>query len=177
MATPPVIEAKIATEPVKLPVIPLLIAVALGVVTSVSILGGLMYYLLRSGKVPIHAVAAPTIEATSTQKTHSVALEPLLVNLADSSGGAYLRVALTLEILNGSGVKEEKSTEPKGAEKDTSAAVRDTVLSVLGRQRSDVLLAANGKEQLKKELRTAIAEHNPDVKLKDVFFTEFLVQR
>jgi flagellar FliL protein len=177
MATPPVIEAKITADPVKLPVIPLLIAVALGVVTSVSILGGLMYYLLHSGKVPIHAVAAPTIEASSLQKTHSVALEPLLVNLADSSGGSYLRVALTLEIFDGSRAKEEKSAEAKGAEKDTSAAVRDTVLSVLGRQSSGALLAINGKEQLKKELRAAIAEHNPDIKLKDVFFTEFLVQR
>ena len=57
------------------------------------------------------------------------------------------------------------------------AAVRDTVLTVLGRQTADGLLAADGKEHLKAELKSAIAEHNPDLKVKDVFFTDFLVQR
>jgi flagellar FliL protein len=57
------------------------------------------------------------------------------------------------------------------------AAVRDTVLMVLGRQTADGLLAVDGKEHLKSELKAALSERNTDLKVKDVFFTDFLVQR
>jgi flagellar FliL protein len=174
--TPPVIQAKITAEPAKLPVLPLLIAVVLGVVIAVSAVGGCLYFLLRSGKLPIQTTAIPAAQAVGPIKTHTVPLEPLLVNLADSSGGAYLRVALTLEVSDLAAAKEQKS-EAKGADKDANAAVRDTVLTVLGRQASDALLAPDGKDYLKKELKTALAEHNPEIKVMDIFFTEFLVQR
>jgi flagellar protein FliL len=48
---------------------------------------------------------------------------------------------------------------------------------VLGHQSSDALLAPDGKERLKAALKVAIAERNPEIKVTDVFFTEFLVQR
>jgi flagellar FliL protein len=177
VTTPPVIQAKIAAEPVRLPVIPLLIAVVFGVVIAVSAVGGGMYFLLRSGKLPIQTTAAPAVQTVAPVKTRTVALEPLLVNLADSSGGAYLRVALTLEVADLARVKEEKSAETRGTEKDANAAVRDTVLTVLGRQDSNTLLAPAGKDHLKKELKTALSERNSEVKIMDIFFTEFLVQR
>ena len=72
--------------------------------------------------------------------------------------------------------KDEKGKDAKGAD-DTGAAVRDTVLTVLGRQTAEGLLAADGKEHLKAELKTALSEHNADLKVKDIFFTDFLVQR
>lgn len=174
--TPPVIHAKIAAEPAKLPVMPLLVAVVLGVVIAVSTVGGCVYLLLQSGKLPIQTTSIPAVQAVGPAKTHTVALEPLLVNLADNSGGAYLRVALTLEVSGLAGAKEEKS-EAKVTDKDANAAVRDTVLTVLGRQVSDALLAPDGKDQLKKELKAALSERNPEIKVADIFFTEFLVQR
>jgi flagellar FliL protein len=175
--TPPVIQAKSAAEPVKLPMLPLLIAVVLGVVIAVSAVGGGVYFLLRSGKLPVKTMAVPAAPAVAPVKAHTVALEPLLVNLADTSGGAYLRVALTLEVADLVGVKEEKSSETKGTDKDANAGLRDTVLTVLGRQASNTLLAPDGKNHLKQELKTAISEHNPEIKVIDIFFTEFLVQR
>jgi flagellar FliL protein len=48
---------------------------------------------------------------------------------------------------------------------------------VLGRQTSEGLLSVDGKERLKAELNAAMAEHNADLKVTDMFFTEFLVQR
>jgi len=38
-------------------------------------------------------------------------------------------------------------------------------------------LASGGKEHLKVELKSALAEQNAKLKVKDVFFTDFLVQR
>jgi len=57
------------------------------------------------------------------------------------------------------------------------AAIRDTVLTVLGLQTADDLLAPDGKERLKLELKKSLAEHNGNLKIAELFFTDFLVQR
>ena len=165
-----------ATAPAKFPVVPLLISVAAGVVIATLGVGGGVYYLAHTGRLPMQGVAEQKTEAIALGTTHAMALEPLLVNLADASGSSYLRVALTLRVAD---VVEKKGVKTEGekATDDSVAAVRDTVLTVLGRQTADGLLAADGKERLKTELKAALAEHNADLKVKDVFFTDFLVQR
>lgn len=173
--TPPVIQAKITTsEAVKVPFIPLLTAVAIGVIVATSSIAGVMYYLLRSGKIPIQDKSAV---ATAPIKTHIVALEPLLVNLADSSGAAYLRIGITLQVAENENEKETKTPEANASSRQMEIAVRDTALVILGRQTSEQLLALQGKERLKENLKAALAKRNPDLKITDLFFTEFLVQR
>jgi flagellar FliL protein len=164
----------------KFPIVPLLIAVVVGVVIATLAVGGGVYYLARTGRLPLQGGAAQKPDAIALATTHAMALEPLLVNLADAGGSSYLRVSLTLRVADvgdrkGTKANEEKGKDDKGAE--DGAAVRDTVLTVLGRQTADGLLAADGKERLKTELKAALAEHNADLKVKDVFFTDFLVQR
>jgi flagellar protein FliL len=165
----------------KFPVVPLLIAVVVGVVIATLGVGGVVYYLAHTGRLPMQSGAAQKTEVSVLATTHAVVLEPLLVNLADAGGSSYLKVALTLRVADvidkkGAKANDEKSKNDKGAD-DAVAAVRDTVLTVLGRQTADGLLAADGKEHLKAELKEALAEHNADLKMKDVFFTDFLVQR
>lgn len=177
--TPPVIQTKITSDPVKLPMMPLLASVILGVVVATAAVGGMLFYLLRSGKVPLHVTTTPPVVAAASTKTHLVVLEPLLANLADSSGSAYLRLGLTLQVADpvSEKGKESKGEEAKSASKDADAGVRDTVLTVLGRETSEQLLAPDGKEKLKKELKAALAEHHPEIKVADLFLTEFPVQR
>lgn len=184
MATsPPITQGSSVSEPVKLPVIPLLIAVVLGVVVATLGVGGIVYYLARSGRLPMQSSAAPKAEPLGLAATHAMVMEPLLVNLADSGGNAYLRVGLTLRVADavdkkGAKPQEEKNSNGKGSkDAETMAAVRDTALAVLGQQTSDGLLATDGKERLKSELKAAIAAHNVELKVTDLFFTEFLVQR
>jgi flagellar FliL protein len=191
MATSPTVLAGVSTSssptaapaPVaaKVPVVPLLIAVVAGVVIATMGVGGVVYYLAHTGRLSMQGGAAQKTEAIASATTHAMVLEPLLVNLADAGGSSYLRVALTLRVADvidkkGAKANDEKSKDDKGTE-DAVAAVRDTVLTVLGRQTADGLLAVDGKEHLKTELKAALAEHNADLKVKDVFFTDFLVQR
>jgi flagellar protein FliL len=176
-STPPVP----VSEPAKAPFVSLLIAVVIGVVIVTLGAGGVVYYLAHTGRLPMFGKTAQKTEIVLPVTTHAMVLDPLLVNLADAGGSAYLRVSLTLRVADvvdkkGEKAKEEKSKDDKGAD-DAGAAVRDTVLTVLGRETADGLLAADGKDHLKAELKAALAEHNVDLKVKDVFFTDFLVQR
>jgi flagellar FliL protein len=185
MATSPTVLASsspvpaAAAAPVRFPVIPLLIAVVAGVLIAALGVTGLVYYLARTGKLPLHSGGAavkgvPVAPIT----THAIVLEPLLVNLADAGGASYLRVALTLRVADATAKKDTKPKEEKSKDDDEDvAAVRDTTLMVLGRQTADGLLAADGKEQLKTELKSALVKHNTDLKVTDIFFTDFLVQR
>jgi flagellar FliL protein len=175
-SSPPV--AVPAAEPARFPVVPLLIAVVAGVLIAALGVGGVVYYLAHEGKLPGRGVAAVKPEAVVPITTHGIVLEPLLVNLADAGGTSYLRVALTLRVADATAKKDAKQKDEKGKDGDEDvAAVRDTTLMVLGRQTADGLLAANGKEQLKVELKTALATRNADLKVTDIFFTDFLVQR
>jgi flagellar FliL protein len=177
--TPPIIQAKITSDSVKLPIMPLLAAVVLGVVVSSAAVGGFIYYMLRSGKLPIRTIATPAAPAAQPAKTHMTTLEPLLVNLADASGTSFLKIGLTLEVADPDEktAKEAKGEGAKPAGHEADAAVRDTALTVLGRETSEQLLAPGGKELLKKELKEALAARHPEIKVADLFFTEFLVQR
>ena len=179
----PVVQGSSLSEPVKLPVVTLLISVVLGVTVWSVGLGGIVYYLVRSGRLPMPGGAAAKVEPTTLAATHAMVLEPLLVNLADGGGNAYLRLGLTLRVADsvdksGAKSKDEKNSDSKsGKDADAAAGLRDTALMVLGRQTSEGLLAVDGKARLKAELKAAIAEHNADLKVTDLFFTEFLVQR
>jgi flagellar protein FliL len=190
MATPTVLVNPSASTPsapaptpstVKLSIAAMALAVAAGVVIIGLGMGGVVYYLLRTGRVPLERGVTQKAQADVAIATRSIALDPMLVNLADGSGSSYLRVSMTLRVADSA----DKKSAPTKEDKDRSdkaldngvAAVRDTVLSVLGRQTADGLLAADGKEHLKSELKRALAEHNSDLKVLDVFVTDFLVQR
>jgi flagellar FliL protein len=157
-----------------------LIAMLMGAVIATVGIGGTVYYLARSGRLSLPTAGAAKAGAAVPGATHVMVLEPMLVNLADVGNSGYLKVSLTLRLTDAADkkstkAKEEKSTDDKGGE--IVAAVRDTALSVLGRQTADGLLAADGKDRLKAELKAALAAHNADLKVTDVFFTDFLVQR
>ncbi len=165
----------------------LLMVIVAAVLICVLVLGGAIYYLAKSGRLgavtagPVTTPGVPKAETVAVPPTHAMVLEPMVVNLADEGGKAYLRLGVTLRVMDPEPKKGEKAKEeqPKEAKDigDADAAVRDTTLEVLGRQTAEMLLAPEGKEQLKKELKAAIAQRNPELKVTEVFFTEFLVQR
>jgi flagellar FliL protein len=176
----PVVQDSASVSPVKLPVVSLMVAVVVGIVVATAGVGGVVYLLARSGRLPMPAVTIVKPEPAGPSTTHAVTLESLLVNLADNSGSAYLRVGITLrvaDVAEKSGAKKDEKAVDSKTSKDAEAAVRDTALAVLGRQTSEGLLAPDGKEKLKAELKAAMAKHNADLKVEDLFFTEFLVQR
>ncbi len=151
------------------------------VVTLGAVAGGVMW-LLKSGKLGA-STAAPVQQMTVAEApppSHVVALEPMIVNLSDAGGHAYLRASMSLRIKDAAGAKKEEGEKaPKGggADLELTAGLRDTALAVLSSRMSDQLLAADGREALKKALEHEFRERNPDVRVIEVYFTDFLVQR
>ncbi len=178
-------ETQIALEvpSAKVPMLPLILATIQAILASVAVMGGALFYLLRSGRIPLQkAIVVETrTEAPppSPKASHVMLLQPMVANLADPSGAAYLKLSLALSIAddaNAKGAAEKEAASSKEIS-GTESAVRDTVLTVLGRQTAEQLLAPDGKEHLKAALKSALSEHNSDVKINDLYFIDFLVQR
>jgi flagellar FliL protein len=174
--------ATVEAPKAKVPVAPLVLAVVVAAMFATAAVGGVAYWAIKTGKLPIAGVKTVTVVVPAeVVKTKLVPLDPLLVNLADPDGKGYLRVALTLKVEDPPPAKDAKpkdEKETKGPPKNEfEAEERDAALGILGKETSDALLAADGKEQMKKDLKAALAEHVPEVKVVDVLITEFLVQR
>ena len=161
----------------------LLVLVLAMVVTVLGAAGGIVFWLIKSGRLPVQSGAVQAQAKADPPKTRMMMLEPLLVNLSDPGGSGYLRVVVVLRIEDSAPLKGEKPREEKPAEKGNAAVnedevrMRDAALAVLGRETSERLLDAEGKDRLKTELRDAFATHVPEVKVTDILYTEFLVQR
>ena len=118
---------------------------------------------------------ASTAASTSPEKPAEtlVHLEGFTVNLADPEENHFLRVTMDLSVTH----------LPPALQKDKPYSglpvprIRDTILSVLTAGKADVLLTSEGKQQLKKDLLAALNRQNPELGVRDIYFTEFLVQR
>lgn len=120
---------------------------------------------------PDAAGSSPT--SGSSKPRGILHLDSFVVNLADSEGGRFLRVGIDLGL-------ESPLPTTWGGEKGPgvpTARIRDSILAVLTTWRSDPLLAPDGKQKLKAELVRGLREHVPELGVREVYFTDFLVQR
>lgn len=108
--------------------------------------------------------------ASDGRSVHSVMhLESFVVNLSGASENGYLRVGIDLGV----------ATDSRQSDKQAASIgrLRDAILSVLATQKVDELLTAEGKLKLKHDMLVAINDRVPEVQCKEIYFTEFLVQR
>jgi flagellar protein FliL len=99
-----------------------------------------------------------------------LAFETLLVNLADNGGQRFLKV--TIQLVLGS----PHEAEAVHATPVVVTALRSSMLEVLTQQQASVLVTAEGKTALKKELKARAEAHLKHSKVIDVLFSEFVVQ-
>jgi flagellar FliL protein len=106
-----------------------------------------------------------------------LSLESFTVNLADPEEGRFLRATLALGI-DGQLPAIAKG-ESKAMESNTvsMATIRDSILTVLAQCTSEQLLTPEGKTKLKADLLNSLKRDVPELAAREVYFTEFLVQR
>jgi flagellar FliL protein len=144
--------------------------IAISAVLFLLVVGGGSVWLLRQHDSPAEAAQA---EDSSSAPKYIAHLDGFTVNLADPEDSHFLRVTIDLGI----------DHLPPGADKEKAssaipvARIRDSILSVLTVCKADVLLTPEGKAQLKKNLLEALNRSVPELGVREIYFTEFLVQR
>jgi flagellar basal body-associated protein FliL len=119
-----------------------------------------------------HRVAANQASENSSPK-YLIHLEGFTVNLADPEEGHFLRVTMDIGT----------DRLPEGTDRDKPSAmlpvsqIRDAILSVLTLCKAEELLKPEGKQQLKRNIVRSLNLSVPELGARDVYFTEFLVQR
>ena len=130
--------------------------------------GGGAYWFVSRRRAVEAAPSAPKA-ASVTSVIH---LDSFVVNLADRNQSSFLKIGIDLGVTSA-------SAEVKSGDANTAVLpkIRDTILSVLSTWQSGGLLASDGKTKLKEQILDALHQQVPTVPVKEVYFTEFLVQR
>lgn len=128
------------------------------------------WFFLRPSKAAAEKDGKGSKEAAVKGVLH---LENFVVNLADPEDNRFLRVGIDLGLEHRM-PDEGGGNEPGGV---PLAPVRDTILAVLTTWRSETLLTCEGKEKLKQEIVKALRQRVPELGVREVYFTDFLVQR
>jgi len=94
-------------------------------------------------------------------------LETFIVNLADKAGTRYLRVSMDLEL--------EKEEAGQLVDKRLPK-IRDAILMILPTKKYEDIGTVEGKSALRNEMLTKLNELIEPEKIKNIYFTEFVVQ-
>ncbi len=94
-------------------------------------------------------------------------LDKFIVNLASDGGSRYLRVKMNLELSSSEFQAEVDKKKP---------LVRDIIIRVLSAKSYEEISTIRGKEALKDEIVNELNKVFIDGHIKNVFFTEFVIQ-
>jgi flagellar FliL protein len=100
-------------------------------------------------------------------KTVSQEMGSFLVNLSDPGGKRYLKIAMQLEL------SDQKASEEIN---NRNAEVRDMILMILSGKEFSEIATPVGKTILKRELLSKMNKMLRDGQVKEIYFSEFLVQ-
>ncbi|SDC66263.1 flagellar FliL protein [Desulfurella multipotens] len=147
------------------------------IIVVVLIVGGaLAFFFLKKGSSNspknTQTQSSSSESVLNDKNVHIKNIPSMIINLADQSGDRYLKISLAL-VMNGK--EKTKSSESSG---DTleDAAIKNAIITVISTKTSDTLLTLSGKEELKKQLIKAINNALGEDAVKDIYFTDFIIQ-
>jgi flagellar protein FliL len=156
---------------------PIIKIVILVVILAVLGGGGFFGYLKffkkaqpeEDGGAQAHASAPAQAHGASGKPEKQVIFdwEPLLVNLADPGGKRYLKLGMKME-LNNDPVLEEV--------KNRGFQLKDSMIMVLSSKEFDDIATPSGKQALKQEIMVQVNKIIKLGQVKEIYFTDFIVQ-
>jgi len=166
-----VVEKKSGGNMVLIMIVVLLVILLIG--------GGLAAYFLLGSSNDTQTMqnqnrqAAPAQRKSSGRSTQYLTIGPMypmdqfVVNLLSESGSKYLKVNLDIEL----------DTQELSVEMDKKKAlIRDIMIRVLSSKTFEEVSTMKGKDRLKDEMVNKINDVLADGQVKNIFFTDFVVQ-
>ena len=151
----------------------LLLIVIIVLLLLLLIIGGLVAYFLLSG----NEEQPPPQQQQKIEKKHKVSsmaeigpiypLDPFIVNLVSSNANRYLKCKIDLELDSPELQQEVDKKLP---------AIRDLIIQILSSKSVEEIQTAKGKQKLKEEIKRKINEILTTGEIKNVYFTEFVIQ-
>lgn len=168
----------------------MLLIIIIVVLVLVLIIGGVVAMLMMSNhdaeagsathqEASAHPAESTTAAENTTGEGHGSSsevstevglmfpLEPFTVNLLSESGRRYLKVEMNLEIGG-----EELSPELE----EKKPIFRDIIIRQLSSKSLEEISTLKGKDKLKEEIVRELNTRLKDGKVKNVYFTDFVVQ-
>lgn len=99
-----------------------------------------------------------------------MALDPFVVNLADSDSARYLRIKVSLMVDDKTKMAELQDNQA------LQVKLRDVILQTLTEKTAHDISDEEGKNKLRHEIQTKIEGYFKNPKLVDVMFTDFVIQ-
>jgi flagellar FliL protein len=96
-----------------------------------------------------------------------VNLDAFIVNILDEEGTRYLKASITLEMTNSAAASEIEERLPQ---------IKDSILLLVGNKTYTEISDLQGKLQLRAELIARVNTLLQKGKIKNIFFTDFVVQ-
>jgi flagellar protein FliL len=158
-----------ATEPVPKKKSRMIFFVILGL--GILLLGGGGFFVYA--KFLAHPPAAETIAGQEPKKEAAqvigemLVMDPFVVNLVDPKGKRYLKVKIELELESKEAVEKAAKATPK---------LRDMVIMMLTSLGFEEVMTPEGKIQVRDELLVRFNEIMRPDHIKNIYFTEFVVQ-
>jgi flagellar FliL protein len=155
-------EIEVAEKPKKSSKLLMILLIVLGAVILLAVIAGaVLYFIGIPGVMPKLKPEPPAVYVTKD-------LGEQLVNLADESGGRYLRVKIVLEH-----IQDEELTKEID---EKIPNLHDVVLRVLRSKTVNDVWSVEQEEKLKKEIITSINKELEHGKIERILFVDFLIQ-
>lgn len=123
----------------------------------------LAYYVVGHNYKSIHKFLQPDKKKPGV----FYEIKDIVVNPANTKGERYLLVSLGIEL------NDEKSLEIM---KNNNPVIRDRIISILSRYNVSQLSSLNGREELKKSLLSTLNHIRNGNMVRNLFFTEYVMQ-
>ncbi|NNF99221.1 MAG: flagellar basal body protein FliL [Desulfobacteraceae bacterium] len=132
---------------------------------------GAGFFILWSKVSNVSAVQQPVAQEAPEDETNTLGplypMETLIVNLADKGGKRYLRTTMQFELSDMVVREEIENRLPQ---------IKDSFLMVLPTKTYDQVYTTEGKTALRDELMAKLNEFLTKGEVKNIYFTEFVVQ-
>jgi flagellar FliL protein len=148
--------------------------ILIGIAAFLLIAGGAAFwaipYFRGTGKASADAKGGHSGKAAAEQVKATLALEPFLVNLADTEESRFVKSSFQL------GLTEELSEKEKEKDSVAIAAMRDSIITLLSSKTADQILTPQGKDKLREEIRQRVNAVSSEIKVVEVYIVDFVVQ-